>query len=54
MKKMGLRGISHIYMERFWKAYKYKCVYLREINTSKDLIETTKEWASYYNSDRLR
>ena len=30
-----------------------KCIYLREINTLKDLREITKEWVSYYNSDRL-
>jgi len=53
MKKMGLRGISHIYMERFWRAYKYECIYLREINTLKDLREITKEWVSYYNSNKL-
>jgi len=48
---MGFR--DDIYMERFWKTYKYECVYLREIDILKDLREITKEWVSYYNSDRL-
>ena len=48
---MGFR--DNIYIERFWRTYKYECIYLREINTLKDLREITKEWVSYYNSDRL-
>jgi len=38
---MGFR--DNIYMERFWRTYKYECVYLREINTLKDIREITKE-----------
>ena len=54
MIRVGNIGFrDNIYIERFWRTYKYECIYLREINTLKDLREITKEWVSYYNSDRL-
>jgi len=37
---MGFR--DNIYIERFWRTYKYECIYLREINTLKALKRLQK------------
>ena len=43
---------DNILMERFWRSYKWECVYLRERMGLKELKETTRDWVRYYNSDR--
>jgi len=49
--KKGFR--DNIYVERFWRTYKYECLYLREINSPKDVKEVSREWIEYYNRERL-
>ena len=50
----GERGFrDNILVERFWRTYKYECLYLREIKDLKMVKEVTKEWVKYYNSSRL-
>jgi putative transposase len=50
----GERGFrDNILVERFWRTYKYECLYLREVRDLKDVKEVTKEWVKYYNGSRL-
>ena len=51
VSESGFRG--NIVIERFWRTYKYECVYLWEKIDLKELKEKTKEWIRYYNSKRL-
>jgi len=44
---------DNIYVERFWRTYKYECLYLREVNSPKDVREVSREWVEYYNGERL-
>ena len=39
-------------IERFWRTYKYECLYLWEKMELKELKEKTMEWIRYYNSKR--
>ena len=50
----GERGFrDNILVERFWRTYKYECLYLREVRDLRGLKELTKEWVRYYNSERI-
>ena len=49
--KKGYR--DNIYVERFWRTYKYECLYLRDISSPKDVREISREWVEYYNGERL-
>ena len=46
----GFRG--NILIERFWRTYKYECLYLWEKMNLKSVREKTKEWVRYYNGER--
>ena len=50
----GKKGFKdNIYIERFWRTYKYECLYLQEISSLKDVKEVSREWVEYYNRERL-
>ena len=38
---------------RFWRTYKYECLYLREVKDLKDVKEIMKEWVKYYDGSGL-
>ena len=49
----GDRGFKdNIVMERFWRSYKWECVYLRDRMDLRELKEITRVWVKYYNSER--
>jgi putative transposase len=49
--KKGYR--DNIYVERFWRTYKYECLYLQDINSPRDVKEVSRKWIEYYNGERL-
>ncbi len=50
----GERGYKdNIYMERFFRTYKWEYIYLMEKMELKELKEKTEVWVRYYNSERL-
>ena len=50
---VGERGFrDNIVIERFWRSYKWECVYLRDKMGIKELKDVTKEWVKHYNSER--
>ena len=49
--ELGFR--DNVVMERFWRSYKWECVYLREKLSLKELKDITKEWVKYYNAERF-
>lgn len=46
------RAIDNIFIERFWRSYKYEYLYLNVPNGGKILYEETKEYIRYYNFER--
>jgi putative transposase len=46
------RAIDNIFIERFWRSYKYEYLYLNPPNGGKELFEGTKEYMDYYNHQR--
>jgi len=50
---VGGRGYKdNIYMERFFRSYKWEKVYLMEKMSINELKEITREWVEYYNKER--
>ncbi len=49
----GERGyIDNIYIERFWRIYKYESLNLHDISTLRDVKEISQKWLDYYNKQR--
>ena len=49
----GEKGFGdNIVMERFWRSYKWECVYLRDRLGLRELKEVTGEWVDYHNRER--
>jgi len=46
------RAIDNIFIERFWRSYKYEYLYLNVPNGGKDLYDGTKEYMNFYNFER--
>ncbi len=46
----GFKG--NILIERFWRIYKYECLYLWDKMDLKEIKEKTREWVRYYNEER--
>ncbi len=46
------RAIDYIFIERFWRIYKYKYLYLILPIGGKDLYDGTKEYMEFYNFER--
>lgn len=46
------RAIDNIFIERFWRSYKYEYLYLNNPNGGKELFDQTKEYMTFYNFER--
>ena len=46
------RAIDNIFIERFWKTYKYNYLYLNAPNGGKELFDGTKEFMDFYNFEK--
>ncbi len=46
------RAIDNIFIERFWRSYKYEYLYLSPPNGGKELYDGTKEYMTFYNHQR--
>lgn len=46
------RAIDNIFIERFWRSYKYEYLFLNSPNGGKELYEQTKEYMDFYNYER--
>ena len=46
------RAIDNIFIERFWKTYKYNYLYLNAPNGGKELYDGTKEFMNFYNFEK--
>lgn len=46
------RAIDNIFIERFWRTYKYEYLYLNPPNGGKELYEETKTYMDFYNFER--
>ena len=44
---------DNIYIERFWRSYKYGCLRLYEVRNLRDVREITSRWVRYYNRERV-
>jgi len=46
------RAIDNIFIERFWRSYKYEYLYLNPPNGGKELYDETKEYMRFFNFER--
>jgi putative transposase len=46
------RAIDNIFIERFWRSYKYEFLYLNTPNGGKELFDHTNEYIRFYNFER--
>lgn len=46
------RAIDNVFIERFWRSYKYEYLYLNTPNGGKHLYDDTREYMDYYNHQR--
>lgn len=46
------RAIDNIFIERFWRTYKYEYLYLNNPNGGKELYDQTQEYMTFYNFER--
>ena len=46
------RAIDNIFIERFWRTYKYEYLYLNPPNGGKEVYEETKIYMNFYNFER--
>ena len=46
------RVIDNIFIERFWRSYKYEYLYLNPPNGGKELYDETKIYMNFYNFER--
>ena len=46
------RAIDNIFIERFWRSYKYEYLYLNPPNGGKMLYDDTAEYMNFYNFER--
>lgn len=46
------RAIDNIFIERFWRSYKYEYLYLNAPNGGKELYDQTEEYIRFYNFER--
>jgi len=47
------RAIDNIWIERFWRTLKYKCIYLNPPEDGIELYKTTFDFIEYYNKTRV-
>jgi len=46
------RAIDNIFIERFWRTYKYEYLYINPPNGGKELYDETEIYMNYYNFER--
>ncbi len=46
------RALDNVFIERYWRNYKYEYVYLNPPNGSWELYEGTKKYVEFYNNQR--
>lgn len=46
------RAIDNVFIERFWRSYKYEYLYLNLPNGGKELYDETKIYIDFYNFER--
>lgn len=46
------RAIDNVFIERFWRSYKYECLYLNPPNGGLELYRETEEYMRFYNHER--
>lgn len=46
------RAIDNIFIERFWRSYKYEYLYLNPPNGGAELYDGTEEYMRFYNHER--
>lgn len=47
------RALDNVMIERYWRSYKYECVYLHSIRDGWHLRDLTDEYIQFYNHQRL-
>jgi len=47
------RCLDNIYIERFWRSFKYEEFYLNDYQTARELKQATKAYIKFYNDQRL-
>jgi putative transposase len=46
------RCFDNIYIERFWRSFKYELIYINEISSPRELMKKTNEYIKFYNNIR--
>jgi len=46
------RAIDNIFIERFWRSYKYEYLYLNAPDSGKELYDETETYITFYNFER--
>lgn len=46
------RWLDNVMIERLWRSLKYECVYLREMETGRELRQALAWWFEFYNTRR--
>ena len=46
------RALDNVRIERYWRSYKYECVFLHEIKDGWHLKALTDEYILFYNTER--
>lgn len=46
------RALDNVRIERYWRSYKYECVYLNSITDGWHLKRLTDEYVDFYNNER--
>ncbi len=46
------RWLDNVFVERLWRSVKYECVYLKELETGKELRQELARWFEFYNTRR--
>ena len=47
------RALDNIYIERFWRSFKYENLYLIDYKTLMELKGGVKEYINFYNDERF-
>lgn len=47
------QALDNIYIERFWRTFKYECLYLSVIEDGLDLYKAIENYINLYNHERL-
>lgn len=46
------RAIDNVFIERFWRSYKYEYLYLNAVEGGKELYKETETYITFYNFER--